>query len=134
VNWIISHTNRFKAAISYEGGDVLWDWDNPHGPNDTSEWLMRGSPLTRPWAYEKESAIRYASKINTPTMFINGELGVDSPALPWLYAALVSRGIDSQFIYYSGEGHVVARLGNQADLLNRGTQWIDRHLDFHPQN
>jgi dipeptidyl aminopeptidase/acylaminoacyl peptidase len=134
VNWIISHTNRFKAAISYEGGDILWDWDKPDGPNESLEWLMRGTPLTRPLAYIKESAVHYAAKINTPTMFINGEMGVNSPSMPWLYSALVSRGIDSQFLYYAKESHVIDRPVNKADLFKRATKWIDDHLDYHPEN
>ena len=128
-NWVITHTNIFKAAISFEGGDLFMDWDMPrYGANDSTEWYLQGSPLNNLAAYEKESPVFHAANISTPTMFVNGELGINSPSLPWLYAALRWRGIDTEFVYYAKEGHGITRLANQRDLLQRGTEWIDKHL------
>ncbi|MEI9988993.1 MAG: prolyl oligopeptidase family serine peptidase [Rhizomicrobium sp.] len=49
-NYIITHSHRYRAAISYEGSDALtsWAWINAtvHGVNTSSEWDMRGS---LPW-------------------------------------------------------------------------------------
>lgn len=128
-NWVITHTNVFQAAISYEGGDLFMDWDLPrYGANDSTEWYLQGSPLTNLAAYIKESPVFHAANVTTPTMFINGDMGINSPSLPWLYAALRWRGIDTQFVYYAKEGHGITRLANQRDLLQRGTDWIDQHL------
>ena len=43
-------------------------------------------------------------------------------AQAWLSAALLRQTIDAELIQYKGEGHVVRRPENQADLLRRATE------------
>ncbi len=47
-NWIVTHTNRFKAAIIYEGhaDNSLW-WGMRGSPNMSVEWMYGGPPWAR---------------------------------------------------------------------------------------
>lgn len=131
-NWIIAHTDRFRASVSFEGIDPLIDWGGTgnYAPNGTFEWEMTGTPLTRPEVYHRNSAVAAANRIRTPTLFVvGGEQGqsINSPAMLWLYSALISQGIDTQFVRYPNDGHVLIRPENQADLFDRIVLWLQRH-------
>jgi dipeptidyl aminopeptidase/acylaminoacyl peptidase len=130
-NWIITHSHRFRAAVSYEGGDVLtgWAWGGArfHGPSTGYEWLLKGSPLQRLDVYLKESAVANVKGITTPTLFINCQYGVNDPSMVWLYAASQRQNIDSQFLYYRDEGHTLEDPANVTDLLQRVISWFKNH-------
>ncbi|HEY1730031.1 MAG TPA: prolyl oligopeptidase family serine peptidase [Candidatus Baltobacteraceae bacterium] len=127
VNWLITHTSTFAAAVSYEGADVLWDYANAYGVNSIDEWRLRGTPMNHMQAYVENSAVAHAAKITTPTLFVNGELGLDAPSMPWMSAASRRMGIDSSYVLYLGEGHNLAKPANQRDLLIRTLTWLKRH-------
>jgi dipeptidyl aminopeptidase/acylaminoacyl peptidase len=130
-NWIITHSHRFRAAVSYEGGDVLtgWAWGGAknHGPSTGYEWLLKGSPLQRLDVYLKESAVANVRGITTPTLFINCQYGVNDPCMVWLYVASQRQNIDSQFLYYRDEGHTLEDPANVTDLLQRVISWFKNH-------
>jgi dipeptidyl aminopeptidase/acylaminoacyl peptidase len=130
-NWIITHSHRFRAAVSYEGGDVLtgWAWGGArfHGASTGYEWLLKGSPLQRLKLYLKESAVANVKGITTPTLFINCQYGVNDPSMVWLYVASQRQNVDSQFLYYRDEGHTLEAPANVTDLLERVISWFKNH-------
>lgn len=127
-NWVLTHTNTFRAAISYEGLDLFLDWGGAWKAfSDSFQWYMGGSPLENPRAYGANAAMLNAAKLVTPTLFVNAEYGVNSAALLWLSVASRSRGIDSEYVCYRNDGHVVALPENQKDLLQRILLWIQTH-------
>jgi poly(3-hydroxybutyrate) depolymerase len=130
VNWIVAHTTRFRAAISYEGCDELWDWGGPGfmpGPLTGTHWSMGGTPLDEPDVYRENSAIANIKGVTTPTMFINSQYGADPASHRWLYSALQVQGVDTAFVYYADDLHGVTKPENQADLMQRSLQWIYDH-------
>lgn len=136
VNWFITRTHDFRAAVSYDGVDFLIDWywagADLYYPNPTIEWYMRGSALDRAAVYHRNSAVSNARAIRTPTLFITGgQNAINSPGLRWLYAALVSKGVDAAYVHYPDEGHVVRKPENVADLYERILAWIRKHDQVH---
>lgn len=128
VNWAIAHDTRFRAAVSYEGFDFFFSWSGKGGHNQQYEWDMGNStPLTQPAAWAANSAVLNASRIRTPTLFINNEYGIYDGSIPWLAGALRSKGVDSQYIFYRGEPHVLLKPANQRDLIERVMRWIRSH-------
>jgi dipeptidyl aminopeptidase/acylaminoacyl peptidase len=126
-NWILTHTSRFAAAVSYEGDDILFGWGKDAGPAKSLEWYLRGSPLTRPEIWRKNAAALHAEVGSTPTLFVNCEHGINAAALPWLYSAWRAKGVDTEYVYYPGESHSVRTHDNQVDLINRITDWLVTH-------
>jgi dipeptidyl aminopeptidase/acylaminoacyl peptidase len=125
VNWIITHSTDFAAAVSKEGSDPLLDWGTKYGPNTSISWYLRGSPLDRPIVFHYNSAFTFAKGVRTPTLFVK----TMDPAvgLEWLYAALLDQGIDTQFLKYHDESHVLTKRQSQVDLLQRILDWLSRH-------
>ncbi len=126
VNWLITHTNRFAAAVSYEGGDTLLGWGSKYEINSALEWYMRGSPVDRLDVYLKNWAEAHVKGAKTPTLFVASTDGGDY-GLQWLFAALRAQGTDTQYLYYRGESHVVQRTESKLDLLERLLDWLAKH-------
>ena len=79
VNWILGHTNRFKALISHAGV-----FDLPAEARETEElwfpmWEFHGMPNESPDIYEKWSPSNYVKEFKTPTLVIHGELDYRVP-------------------------------------------------------
>jgi len=133
VNWMIASASpgRFRAAVSYEGGDMLWDWGGRSTtPEQLSslEWYLGGTPVAQYEIYRENSAIANISGASTPTLFVNTQYGTGyASSLVWLYNALRAQGVDSAFVHYPGELHVLTKLENQKDLLERLLSWLRSH-------
>jgi dipeptidyl aminopeptidase/acylaminoacyl peptidase len=127
-NWILTHTNLFAAAVSYEGVDLVMDWGTRFGPNRAFEWFLRDSPIERPAIYRQNWALSFTKGVRTPTLFVSStaESGT-SKGLEWMYSAWISQGVDAQYLNYPGESHVISNLDNQVDLLERIITWLRDH-------
>ena len=72
-NWIIGHTDRFKAAASMVS---ISNWLSMYGTTDISyfvRWGQKGSPW-RDWqSLWLHSPLKYADRVTTPTLFIQNE-------------------------------------------------------------
>jgi prolyl oligopeptidase PreP (S9A serine peptidase family) len=71
--WVITQTNRFKAAIGHAG---ISDWYSFHGQSDIPglmEYGFGGTPWTARETYEKWSPVRYADRVKTPLLITHGE-------------------------------------------------------------
>ena len=135
-NWIIGHTDRFKAAvtqrsvanaISMAGSSDLnqYIWGSLLGP-DTAFW----EDLETYW---RQSPLAYFSQVKTPTLVIHSEqdLRCDIEQSEQVYAALKRLGVDTEFIRFPGEAHGLSR-GGRTDRriarLNYILGWFDRYL------
>jgi|SynMetStandDraft_2_1070026.scaffolds.fasta_scaffold00483_14 dipeptidyl aminopeptidase/acylaminoacyl peptidase len=130
VNWIITHTHRFKAAISKEGGfaDHMAGWGAGARTNQLATTLY-GTPIDNPDVYRRMSPINFTRGVTTPTMFVSHRGG----ALPgdlygWMYAAWREQGIDAQYRIYDDPNHVLIGEADQRDQLYAAIGWIDRYL------
>ncbi|MCU1341971.1 MAG: peptidase prolyl oligopeptidase active site domain protein, partial [Candidatus Acidoferrum typicum] len=105
VDWIATHTGRFKALISHAG---VYDKPGMYGATEElwfEEHDMQGTPWTNPESYHKWSPSTYAgdlSKYNTPTLVICGELDYRVPYTQSLefFTALQRQSVPSKLIVY----------------------------------
>jgi dipeptidyl aminopeptidase/acylaminoacyl peptidase len=111
VDWIIGHTNRFKAAVTHDGvfnletmsleSEELWftDWEAGGPP-----W----SPAARKF-FDRCSPHLSADKIRTPTLIITNQQDFRVPVDQGLqlFTALRRNGVPSEAVSFQDEGHWV---------------------------
>ncbi len=111
VDWLIGHTDRFKAAVSHDGvfnletmsyeSEELWftDWESGGPPWSTAarKHFARCSPHLS------------ADKIKTPTLVITNEQDFRVPVDQGLqlFTALRRNGVPSETLIFPDEGHWV---------------------------
>ncbi|HEY9402446.1 MAG TPA: S9 family peptidase [Pyrinomonadaceae bacterium] len=128
--WVITQTNRFKAAIGHAG---ISDWYSFHGQSDIPglmEYGFGGTPWTAREVYEKWSPVRYADRVKTPLLITHGEQDRRVPIAQaeQYYRALRKRGVETVFVRYPREGHGITEPNHQIDLVRRQLEWFDKHL------
>ncbi|MGH9900702.1 MAG: alpha/beta hydrolase family protein, partial [Pyrinomonadaceae bacterium] len=129
-NWIITQTPRFRAAVasasvsnlvSFYGTSLYQDLIHAEFggfPWDDYELLWRWSPL------------RYARAVETPTLFLHGELDNDVhiTQAEEMYTTLKRRGVETALVRYPREGHGLREPAHRLDALERTLDWFDRFL------
>lgn len=133
-NWIIGHTDRFKAAVS---GRSVVDWRAMFGTGDGGwEWTRRakGVPFWQDdsW-YAQQSPITYVENIRTPLLIENQEGDLRCPieqgmmlytAVKWLGKAPV------RFVRYPDEFHGMNRGGKPWHRVHRLREIIDWYQKY----
>ena len=136
---VITHTNRFKAAVvtapivnpdllaNYlelaSDGSPRWIGYLEHG-----QVQMGGSPWQFPSRYLENSPIYDFDKITTPVLIGEGSndgrlLGADAT-----FVALRRLGKEVEYRLYEGEGHVLQRQPNVRDFWERRLAFLAEHL------
>jgi dipeptidyl aminopeptidase/acylaminoacyl peptidase len=124
--WTIGHTNRFKAAIVESG---ITDWISDIATTDAPtpmEGYFGGAYWDDYELWRKTSPIRYVSRIETPTLFLQGESDerVATGQSKQLYNGLKSRRIPTRLVYYDGQGHGFDSSVATRDAINETLTWI----------
>jgi dipeptidyl aminopeptidase/acylaminoacyl peptidase len=133
-NWIIGHTNRFKAAASLRG---ISSWLTHSNTSDIGHTYTYNYLGTDVWKNSQllwdSSPLKYADKIKTPTLFLHS----DEDYRCWLteglqlYYALQYFEIPSRLVVFKGENHELSRSGkplNRIKRLEEITAWFDKYL------
>ena len=131
-NWIITQTARFQAAVTGAG---ISNWISDYGTADiprTKESEFFGTPWEERGAETlwRQSPIRLASRVHTPTMFIHGEADLRVPIeqAEQMYTALQKNAVPSRFVRYPGMYHGGWSPWNTVHRYNEETKWWDRWL------
>lgn len=132
-NWLTVATHRYNAVISKEGWADAWlDSLYVKRRSKRMELLFGGTPWEVPQNYQKNSALYHAAGATTPTLFLMGNpaLGGADPVgtVRLLYNILNAQDVETQYVEYRDEGHVLEKKDNLKDALLRSIQWIDDHL------
>ncbi len=121
--WIVTHTDRFKAAISQCG---VYDQLNMFGSGDipeSEEWYYGGVPSEETLAtYWEQSPAAHAADEHTPLMILHNELDYRVPIsqAEMFYAMLRRNGNkDVVLTRFPNEGHLLARLGTPMRRVHR---------------
>jgi dipeptidyl aminopeptidase/acylaminoacyl peptidase len=130
VNWILGHTNRFKALFSHDG---LYNLEAMYGGTEElwfPEFEFGGTPWDHPELYEKWSPHRFVKNFATPTLVSHGELDYRVPITEGLqlFTALQRRGIPSKLLYFPDEGHWVLKPQNSKLWYQTAGDWFDQWL------
>ncbi len=128
-NYVITTTDRFKAAISGAGGGL---WVAHYGHDMYQRWYE--AELGLPWEnrdlWERLSPWNRVQKISTPTMWVGGEKDWNVPILgsEHMYMATKRLGGEALLVVYPGEDHSIDQPSYVRDLYERYLAWFDRHL------
>ena len=132
VDWIATHTGRFKCLISHAGP---WDQFSMYATEELwfPEWEMGGTPWSNPEMYTKWSASEYAGalgKYKTPTLVIAGELDFRVPYTQSFefFSALQRQGVPSKLLVFPDEGHWILKPQNSELWYNTFLGWLATYL------
>jgi dipeptidyl aminopeptidase/acylaminoacyl peptidase len=133
VNWLIGHTNRFKAAVSHDGVFNLESMMLTTEELWFPEWEMGGvawSAAARE-NIAKWSPHRFAPQMKTPTLVITNELDYRVPVDQGiqLFTALRRQDVPSEMLIFPDEGHWVLKALNSKYWHEQVFGWLKRYLD-----
>jgi dipeptidyl aminopeptidase/acylaminoacyl peptidase len=126
INWLLGHTNRFKALVSHAG---VYDLRSMAGATEElwfTEWEFKGMPWQNPEMYEKWSPSVFAKDFKTPTLVIHGELDYRVPYTQGLqlFTALQAQKIPSKLLVYPDEGHWILKPQNSELWYKTFLDWV----------
>ena len=131
-NWIITQTDRFKAAVPAAGISNLVSFNYMAYYHDYLAVEFGSFPhenglMDLLW---ERSPIRYVHKVKTPVMFIHGENDNDVPIAEaeQYYIALRDVGVKSIMVRYPREGHGIRETKHVIDVIDRSIQWYREHF------
>jgi len=132
--WTITHTDRFKAAVSmrpvstlqafYGSSDIGWSFGAAE---------MGGDPWERPAVYERLSPATYLDRVTTPLRLIAGTGDLRTPAeqAEQVFIRLRKMGREVDLVVFHGEPHAMVVQGkpwNRVRHMRAVREWFDRHL------
>jgi dipeptidyl aminopeptidase/acylaminoacyl peptidase len=127
-NWILTHTNRFKAISSGAGTS---NWISMYAQSDMQrirQWYL-GDKLPyddydRWWA---QSPLKYIRNAKTPTMIhvVDGDPRVPRPQSEELHMALKKLGVPTELYVYPGQSHGIPDPRNQLVKATAEMAWMD---------
>jgi dipeptidyl aminopeptidase/acylaminoacyl peptidase len=132
VNWIIGHTDRFKAAVSHDGVFNLESMSLATEELWFTEWEFGGLPWD-PKAREqlaKFSPHLHAHNIKTPTLIITNELDFRVPVDQGLqmFTVLRRNGVPAEALVFPDEGHWVLKALNSRAWHEAVFGWLKKYL------
>src|SRR4051812_45321460 len=133
-DWTVTHTDRFKAAVSQR--DIA-DWTNWWYTADFTlfqpSWF-RQPPFLDPEDYKNRSAITWVTNIHTPIAFILGEADYRTPPTAGgevLFRALKYLKRPTAMVRFPGESHELSRSGqpwHRVERLQSIVGWMDKYI------
>jgi dipeptidyl aminopeptidase/acylaminoacyl peptidase len=127
MNWMMGHTNRFRAYVSHDGV-----FDLKSMALETEElwfpiWEFNGLPHESRETYEKWSPSNFIAQFHTPTLVIHGELDYRVPVGQGLqlFTALQSRNVPSKLLLFPDENHWVLKPQNSVLWYHTVLDWLN---------
>lgn len=131
-NWLITQTNRFKAAIPIAGISNLITQNYLSYYHDYLAVEFGAFPHQEGLMdlFWRRSPIRYVANVKTPVMLVHGENDNDVPIAEaeQFYIALKDVGVETVMIRYPREGHGVRENKHVVDLIDRSIAWYEKHF------
>ncbi len=132
-NWILTHTNRFKA-ISSGAGAV--NWISMYAQSDIQrnrEFYYGGLPYDNFEQYWNVSPLKYIKNARTPTLIhvVDGDPRVPRPQSEELHMALKKLGVPTELFVYPGTTHGIADPRNQLVKMVAEFNWFEKWIKGH---
>jgi dipeptidyl aminopeptidase/acylaminoacyl peptidase len=132
-NWIVGHTDRFKAAVSMRS---ISDFVSDYRSCDISLWNDREMGVLNwsdPRSAWDKSPIRYVENIRTPLLLTHGEMDLRCPIhqAEELFGALRVLRREVELVRFPEESHDLSRSGRpdrRVERLRRIAGWFERYL------
>ena len=132
VDWLITHTDRFKAAVSHDGVFNLESMSLATEEGWFTQWEFGGLPWsgTAKEQFQKFSPHRYAGNIKTPTLVITNQQDFRVPVDQGLqlFTALRLHGVPSKALVFEDEGHWVLKALNSKFWHEQVFAWLQEYL------
>ena len=132
VDWIATHTDRFKALVSHAG---VYDKVSMYATEELwfEEHDLQGTPWSNPESYRKWAPVTYAGalgKYKTPTLVVAGEKDFRVPYTQSLefFSALQRQGVPSKLVVFPDEGHWVLKPQNSQFWYKTFLDWLATYL------
>ncbi|UQS84446.1 S9 family peptidase [Apilactobacillus apisilvae] len=135
-SWIISHTDKFKAAIVQR---PIVDWHSFYGTSDIGVRFSRnelGADMDDEGVnfYWDASPLKYAKNIKTPTRIQHGEWDMRCPVnqSEALFQAIKRNDIEADYIRYPQSFHGFSRNGLpnlRVQRINDIYNWFNNHVN-----
>lgn len=133
-NWIVTHTDRFKAAASQRSVS-----------NRITQMIYSDYGIDTPFEFGVEdvndcyelfwdrSPIKYINNATTPTLFLQStnDWRCPMPEAIQMYTVMKCRGVETKLVGFKGENHELSRSGKPTHRLRRLqeiTDWMEKHL------
>jgi dipeptidyl aminopeptidase/acylaminoacyl peptidase len=128
--WIVSQTDRFKAAMMGAG---LSNLPSMYNTTDIPGYLggfFKGYPSKATLAlFNERSGLTNVDRVTTPLLILHGgndeRVPIGQPME--FYRALKDRGKTVELVFYPREGHGLQEYYHQLDRLKRQHEWIVRY-------
>ncbi|MDR2156281.1 MAG: S9 family peptidase, partial [Clostridiales Family XIII bacterium] len=132
-NWIITRTDRFRAAVSQCS---IANWFTMYYLSDVPYFVrseMDGTPHEHPERLWRASPIRRIGEAKTPTLFLQYEMDFRCPMEEALqmYGGLLENGVETRLVMFSGDSHGITGAGTPRHRMRRTREmqaWFDRYL------
>ena len=133
-NWIIGHTNRFKAAVTQRS---ITNWTTFEFTSDIGAHFTKDQHKVcteeNPEALWNMSPLKYLNNAKTPTLVIHSKEDYRC----WLvegvatFQALKLHGCEAKMVIFNGDNHELSRSGQPRNRIKRMEEilaWYDAHL------
>ena len=133
-NWIVGHTDRFKAAASQRS---ISNWVSfEHNSDIGHTFIVNNQGANTRENVEllwKQSPLQYAPNCKTPILFIHSDEDYRCYMAEGLamYSAVMRNGCPSRLCLFHGENHELSRGGKPENRIDRMTEilnWMDQYL------
>jgi len=133
-NWIIGHTDRFKAAVTQRCVSNLISMYGSSDLNWSFQIELADAP---PWEaledYWRQSPMKAIGNAKTPTLVIHSEqdLRCAIEQGEQVFVALKKLGVDTEMVRFPDEPHGLSRGGRtdrRIERLKHMLRWFDRYL------
>jgi dipeptidyl aminopeptidase/acylaminoacyl peptidase len=130
-NWILTHTDRFKAISSGAGTS---NWISMYAQSDVQRnrqyYLGNKLPYEDFDAYWNQSPLKYIQSAKTPTMIhvVEGDPRVPSPQSIELHMALKKLGVPTELYLYPGFSHGIPDPRNRLVKSVAEKAWMDYYV------
>ena len=129
-NWIVTQTDRFKAASA---GASISDLSDMYYIPDGGDLMIEY--FKRPWenreSYLAHSPITHAAKVTTPLLLQHGERDPRVPlaSAQKFHRALKGMGKIVEFDFYPRGGHVLYEPQQQRESMTRNLAWFRQWIE-----
>lgn len=130
-NWILTHTDRFKAISSGAGTS---NWISMYAQSDVQRnrqhYLGDKLPYDDFDAYWRQSPIQFIRNAKTPTMIhvVEGDPRVPSPQSVELHMGLKRVGVPTELFMYPGNSHGIPDARNRLVKSMSEMAWMDYYV------
>jgi acylaminoacyl-peptidase len=133
-NWIVGHTDRFRAAVTLRS---LSNFISDDGTRDGAyghEEDFTGMVFDAYDQYWNASPLKYVKNVKTPILILHSDNDYRVPieqGEQW-FRALKYYGKEAEIVFFPRENHNLTRTGEPrhlVDSLKWQTYWFDRYLE-----